>query len=394
MGKLRGYVSDRRLMTDHQGGRFGSILVSLFSILFVDAKVGCAESSELGKTKIASSAYKANSDLQFQSSMNSSDHGLRRGSDQDPPRTNQFLLNLLRLGAKFSGVRTEARIELDLNRTANSSIVHRAILENKLSRIVSLRIGQDELLLGGWEQKEPPADRLALSTYLSRRGLKSGAPLPETAPAALVGFNLGDSGDVLIQVTDDVNRGKDSQIASFNGNASQPAILAQYMPVTGPVLPLVQVGSYDINHSKHLQIGVKADLGRLHAFADYLLDLRETTVDGLRTVQRINSVVFFASYEFKNAVKPFIKFDAFESRSEGSTLPPNNNALTCESNCYGNQGHQATVGTWFAIPSPYVSPFVSYTQRSGRFLKQWTDDTAPDSYNRESIAQIGLSGKL
>ena len=367
--------------------------LSVFLIATLIAPSSPAE--PVPQTRISSTAYRSTLDLSFRGGMESRDRGYSRTDDFSPNRIEKAEVSLLRLGLGLLGVRTEFNVELNLNHRESEPLVHVAYIKYSANSIVTVLLGQDRLLLGGWEAKEPAVYQTFLSNYLARIGKKSGAPFPETAPALTAAVNLGEAGDLLLQATDDVSVVRNIDTATYNKNPAQPAFMAQFAPVPRPVSPLIQIGTYDLNHSKYVVGGIKADIGRSHSTFDYTMDTRAMAGEPDPWVQRITSVVGMISYDYKNAMRPFIKFAAFESRKEGETMDANLRIGSCAaSDCQTGNANELSVGAWFATPVTDLKPFLFFTKRSGRFLE--ADGTAGGNliWKSESTASAGISMRL
>lgn len=372
---------------------FSFFTAAIASFLSVSGLAGAEEN----QTKLQVAAYDATVGVQFRSALFSLDHGFEKTENKTPVRTHRNELQLLRVTMDFTGVKTDGKFELDLTRAGSQSLVRKAYLEYHINPIISVRAGRDELLLGGWEQKEPASENVVPSNYLARRGQYGGAPFSDSAPAIMAVFNLSDSGTLLFQAIDDVSSEEKRDAGRFNNNADQPAFLMQYTPSGGPVIPIVQAGTYDINHSKYAQAGLRADLGPCHSTFDYVLDMREIkgADDDSNFIQRINSAVFYLSYDFRNAMRPFVKASFFEARPEGEVLPANPVVTSCSGDqCLTNNAREYTAGAWFATPVSQITPFFAYTLRTGVFSRSLVEGALPDNLKRESVAQLGLSGRL
>jgi hypothetical protein len=159
------------------------------------------------------------------------------------------------------------------------------------------------------------------------------------------------------------------------GSKKQPAWILEYTKAFGPVTPLIQYGSYDLNKSYYLAAGLAYNDSGLDVFFDYIMDKRALATDQEKQNTHTNIVLDLAYTA--GDFKPFVKFAKYDVKQEGTDSKVNTPATTpveesdtlvgVASN-YNDNATSYAVGTKFLGVSPSFIPFLAINSTSGKFM--------------------------
>ena len=339
------------------------------------------------------------------------DHGIQKLATEKPPTTNSFRLTDTKivLAGEFSES-TNFRVRLNVNADSwqlgnPADLPEVAYGTMRLNNHLSLTIGKDLVLQGGWDNFDNEYDAIWGSTiYL--------APFKYYAPTATFAFNQS-YGTLSLQLTNDVttNSGittaitKDTHVNTShadgisNTNNRQPAFILDYRGsyCAGMVRPLLQMGQYDLNHSRFIDLGVKIARGPLHVTFDYLLDNRASTSKGggdkfltyTLTALRVD-------YNINDIAKPFIYFAQVNRTGEknvyGVDITTNSikNADFSSGTLYGNDNASimSLGASYLGFGANYV-PYLVYHGGSGKY-----DLSGSEKSGAQTSIRLGVMGAI
>lgn len=184
------------------------------------------------------------------------------------------------------GVGNDTLFESKLNILSESSEIVDAVefarIRRDISSLFSVVAGRDYLMVGGFENKISAVDEVSMSTYNESRLPFFDISETRSATALTLELRGGAAGTFALQITDDVvavpseqsGASEDESWNYFNSHRRQPAALLEWSGSYWGLTPMLQVASYDINHSLYTAIGLKLDLGRVRGYADFAQDNR------------------------------------------------------------------------------------------------------------------------
>ena len=131
-------------------------------------------------------------------------------------------------------------------------------------------IGKDRVNSNGWDSKEPTYTRLTTHPYAEMAGKSTGQVFQSEIPLLAVKYQICEACKVTLQIFDDVTTeaAPKATRAQFNKARQQPAASLEYQATLGGISPLLQVMTYDNNHSRLYTLGIKAKVDALRTTVD------------------------------------------------------------------------------------------------------------------------------
>ena len=287
------------------------------------------------------------------------------------------------------------------DRAANQSLsIDRASVTWKTDGILSFGAGRDTVEAGGFEFIREPELRVSASPYWSSTRL---AAFKEVADQLSVQFDLGDAGTLRVQFLDDYAKPEAVMDASgpprsYNRFNMQPAAIIAYQGSAGAVVPLLQLGTYDLNHSKFVVAALKFNLAELSLEIDHTYDMRDVMLDSGSSVNHISNTRFIAEYMFRNAMQPFITLGRLAVREDGDPIFGNSPPVSGGSGPSGNaddllsdNGREITAGIWFATPVNDLRPFLCFQYKDGDFLMDGKNLAGQTEKRDQRVGRAGLA---
>ncbi len=161
-------------------------------------------------------------------------------------------------------------------------------------------------------------------------------------------------------------------------------------------MPVVQIGSYDLNQSMYYSFGIKGDMAGLGFHANYLMDNRVVTL-------RNGSGVKEDHKDFKNAMTaidlhvnysvgswmPYLEFRTFDSKEDSDyEVKANTNSGSLTDN-----GQVLALGVACKALGKGYTPFVQLASSSGDFYED-NNITAKSEARSGSQLRMGIVGDI
>jgi hypothetical protein len=265
------------------------------------------------------------------------------------------------------------------------------------NRVFSIVAGKGRILQGGYELGEEKIGIDLESLYSSRH-------LPFTKKhGPILELHTQANGDLTVQLTEDVTNqdvdGNGNKFPYFSNVHKQPAVIIQWLAKFGKIVPLLQLGSYDLHHSSFVTGGVEFNLAGCKLAADITIDNRgeknEKSLNGESKLlnHHIVNKVIQASYTSVWKLIPFGKMTAF------NIVQPVNQDLGRE-NLHGNSNLTSwddNQSSWqLGVHALYWGsefiPFLAVSEVSGSFYR--ATDNLEVTKKTEKFATIGVSGRF
>ena len=284
---------------------------------------------------------------------------------------------------------------------ANQSLsIDRASVIWKTAGILSFGVGRNAVEAGGFELTREPELRLSTSPYWASSRL---AAFKEVADQVSIQFDLADAGMLRVQLLDDFAKPEAVMDASgpprsYNRFNMQPAAIIAYQGSEGAVVPLIQLGTYDLNHSKFVVGAVKFNLAELSLEVDHTYDMRDVMSDSGSSINHISNTRFTAEYLFRNAMQPFITLGRLAVREDGDPISGNappalggSGPAANEDDVLSDNGREVTAGIWFATPVTDLRPFLSFQYKDGEFLTDRKNLASETERRDQRVGRAGLA---
>jgi hypothetical protein len=270
-------------------------------------------------------------------------------------------------------------VTLDMNWSAARASGNWFLVDYQAMDALMVRVGQDAANIGGWENENDLYDIFAKSIYNTNFRPWGASGFIE------VQYDLGSAGKVGLQFLNDVVG--DAASLRFNNASKQPTGILEYRGNFGMVSPLVQVGTYDANHSMVYSLGVNLKVADLDAYIDYTADnmaLRETLGSSKEVITAHTSLVADLRYTL-NQVQYFLKYSMYDQKQEPTDIKVNAKAGE-----FSDNGSRWAVGARCNWVTAY-NPYLALQSSSGK----WTNpkDSKEKSYSEMDIL-FGVMGKI
>lgn len=339
------------------------------------------------------------------------DHGLDKLTAGKAVATSTFRITDVKISltGEFNDA-TNYRLRLNMNPQAwqlggINDRTEIAYATTRLNNHLSLSVGKDLVMQGGWDNFDQEFDAIwGTSSYL--------APFKYYAPAATLAFNQT-HGTLSLQMTNDVTTtsGIGSAIAGgtntnttnidgqWNSSRKQPAFILDYRGTYrgGLVRPLLQIGQYDANHSRFIDLGAKVTRGPLNVTFDYLIDNRSgKTSSGGEKYLTYSLTALRADYTIEGLAKPFFYLAQTNRTGEkdlfGSDIQTN---PTDGADFVANVLHANDNSTIASLGATYLGfgtkfiPYLVYHRGSGKY-----DVSGDQKTGHQDSIRIGVMGSI
>ncbi|MCX6125131.1 MAG: hypothetical protein NTV34_10360 [Proteobacteria bacterium] len=324
------------------------------------------------------------------------DDGLKPREEYEPtPQTNIYQGDL-KLGVRYS-VTQKTKFSLIIDPTREDLVEEaKAIWQGENDfKVVA---GKTYINLGGWGQKDWRFDTLLVSPYVralmpwiaeKNRALRTGAV---SKPTLSFAANIFDYGALTFQLVNDVIV-DDDPAAGFSHSRRQPAILAEFLGENGLIQPLLQLATYDINHSVVATIGVRTILEFWEIHMDFVIDRRNKppSYDKQNITEYRNAYVD-AQVRFSNSeiVGTLIVMDVKQPQGQyGVDHKGNQPGVEFDDNAF-----DIALGYKYKLDGEVFKPYIAIVRRSGVFLKDKNDPRGDSQYKAEAGLTVGVTSSF
>ncbi len=322
--------------------------------------------------------------VEYRASIKHDDHGLeKRTGGPDPVKTTNIDLHSVKLNAEGAATK-----DVDYRVRFNTlGALELGYVNLKLTPMVSFLMGRYKVREGGFEGRNYGYDTVAGSDYFGAM------PFGIYSDMAQVQLNM-DFGTISVQLLDDV-----VAPAGFNTANKQPAFIVEWLGSFGDWTPLVQLGSYDMNHSMYFVVGVSGTVSGLGLSLDYVNDQRAIKAGTKELTDTHTNINIAANYKMASFT-PWLKVSMYNvaestdsaarpKAAEANGLDPATGAAM-----FNNNGQTIQIGAdCTAYGSAYV-PYAAVVMHSGEF--QGTDVANPAK--KETLSnmtmEFGVHGKF
>lgn len=291
--------------------------------------------------------------------------------------------------------RTDIELELNLTEARTENFVETLKIEFRPIRMMQVKAGLGRILEGGYEHINNDYSLNLISLYVAEH-------MPFTSGfGPVVEFHTKAFGDLTLQITKDVTNVSEDENTNgfpyFSNQQKQPAAIVQWLGKFGRIIPLLQLGTYDINHSSFGCFGASFQLANLKATFDHTIDNRNEKVVvvtedlPIPLNHRYLNSSFKISYKLKDKITPFLRYNQFEvvqptdTALNRSDRKGNSNLTTWDDNQVSWQVG-VTADKW----GKGFRPYLAAGQTSGTFLTPNGENETEEKTN--TLYYVGVSG--
>lgn len=366
------------------------------------AVAGLAMGAETTAVKINTGGMEATIGGEFRADLTHDNHGLGKTTspEYNPSKTTTFATHVARvLWEGKLDANTEYHLAFNVlgnsdNIVANATWWH--------SKMLGFSIGRMKVNQGGWDHKggewNTVIDNLGSSAY----------QLGETHAGNEDGLaiHVNAFGNLTLQLVNDVVAGTGGFAAGRkNTEAKQPAMVLEWTGDFSGIMPIVQVGSFDLNNSKFFDVGAKTSMSNVGIQFDYMASMisqagtSATTGEAKRYTHNVSNITLAADYTMKGLVKPFFYFNSFDVKqpAEDGNKDLTGNSTTIATAAtpaaynFDDNGSVIGFGAWCLATGNYAMPYAAVTMRSGKWLKVGSTETEAKN---DMTMKVGLAAKF
>jgi hypothetical protein len=298
------------------------------------AGIALANSAWAQDVNVTTGANSAKLGGEFRAEYLYTNNGLAKTEDVTPDATSTFQLQEvnLKLNGKVNS-KTEYAMRFDLVNGGYGglkSAVDYAYGTHWLNDSVGFSMGQMKVLFGGFDVSDESYRTHAIGKYKENFVFDKYEPM--------FAFHVKAAGQVTLQLLNDVTVGDGGE---WNQNA-HPTFALGWQGKFGPIEPLFNLGTYDNQKSKWIDVGVRTDMSGLQASLDFNQNTISHKVGEDSKEDVATNISVRAGYELKGAATPWLYFSTFDVKQNADASPTGEDRKT-----------NAFVPAGVDVPSPF-----------------------------------------
>lgn len=364
------------------------------------ALANVATAAEEAGTNVTTGATSAKLGGEFRSEILYNNHGLEKTDDYTPKATTEIQVQAMnvKLHGNFNKD-TEFGFRFNLLNPVKGPLDY-GYGTHWFNKTMGFSLGKMKVMQGGWDNWEGDYRAHAVGVYFDNMVFDEFAPM-----AAL---HLKVAGDLRLQIVNDVS------VASKTGewnNSAHPTWILGWMGEFGPIHPLVDIGSYDNNKSRYIDLGVKTSMNALAASVDVYNNSRahkgaDTDGKAKEVTDTATAITLNVSYEMKGAATPFLYFSTYSNKQaddkDNGSEDMKANEITTDAKTgavtynWDDNGNVWAVGSNLNMMGKGWNPYVAIVGKSGKFYKTSPVKAADDDSETKSEmwVRVGVLGEI
>jgi hypothetical protein len=361
---------------------------------------GLALTAHAEEAKVTTGAMSAKVGAEFRAELTRDDHGLLKTGSETPDTTTTI------------GVET-ANLKLDGNINKETEFHFRFNLFNPgmrgpmdygygvhwFSSTMGLSVGRERVMQGGWITLDDGFRDHWTTAFQN--------DLAYYEYDDAISLRLKMAGEVVVQLLNDKTQGAtDPMMKGEWAKSEHPTFAVAWMGAFGAIKPIVDLGFYDQQKSRWLDVGAKTTM----AGVEGSLDIRNSSVshkvadsNGKATsaTDSANAYTLHAAYDIKKTAKPWLFYSSFKKTpySDTSVRPAGTTGTAAEVNgvdpqtgmpMFNNNKTVLGFGADLDMMGSGWTPFVAYVMTSGDELNaKGTKETRTDG-----MLRLGVLGEF
>jgi hypothetical protein len=361
------------------------------------------------EVNVTTGAVSAKLGGEFRSELTYDDHGLDKAEGYDPDSTSSISVQAANI--KLHGkINNETEFGFRFNLLGTSTPLDYGYGTHWYGKTVGVSFGKMKVLQGGWDNAD-----LSYATH-HFTAYRSGLVFEGYKP--MIAVNAKVAGDITFQLFDDVTTADQGE---WN-KTTHPTWALGWAGSFGPIMPLVNLGSYDNNKSRWLDVGVKTEMNGLaasldffnrnhvHKYADMADPEKNKEVADVGTGIALN-----VAYELKGTATPWFHFSTYDVKQgtddEAAGAPGEDVKVnaTCDGDAEcmswakamdpasdGNHMFNDNASSWGLGANINMlknwTPYLAIVSRGGKFLKAGTADE--EESKSQMWVRLGVLGEI
>jgi hypothetical protein len=350
------------------------------------------------EANVSTGATSAKLGGEFRSELTYTDNGLMKMKGGDDPDSSTWI------GVSAANVTLDGKINADteyafrfnlLNPRPTADDPGKGPLDygwgkHWFNKMMGFSIGRQKILQGGWDNIEGGYRKHAVGVYASN--------LVFNEYEDVIGVHLNVAGSVTLQLANDRMVDADDKMGRV-GNAAwnttkHPTWILGWAGNFGPIAPMFNIGSYDNNKSRWIDLGVKTDMNGLNASLDiYQNTFTMKVADGKDNKEPQNvatAVTLNVGYTIKGTATPWLYFSTYDNKQADDSKLGLKDSKVNSAGEWDDNGQVWGVGADLHMMGKGWSPFVAIIGRSGK----WDDGAGKEETKSDMTVKIGALGEI
>jgi len=341
---------------------------------------------------------------EFRAEWTHDDHGFEKATGYTPDATDTIAVQAANL--KLAGnINKDTEFAMRFNlldpSPYNGGPLQYGYGTHWFSKMIGFSMGKMKVAQGGWDTWGASYRDMASGVYSDNLAFNEYENMIE--------LQLKVAGTVRLQLLNDVSTNVnpyDAKAGSGEWNqGAHPTWVLGWQGEFGAIKPLVDLGSFDNNKSRWIDLGVATEMSGLAASLDiYMLDRVHKAADADGKAKELTdsamAVTLNASYSIKGTASPFLFFSTFDNKQgEDSDLGTKDakvnsvtpaTASTPASMNWDDNGQTIAVGTTLDMMGKNFNPYFAIVSQSGKFA----DAAGKEETKSNMWIKIGVLGEI
>jgi hypothetical protein len=336
---------------------------------------------------------------EFRSELIYSDNGLMKKKGSDPEATTGIGVSAvnIKLDGKVNPA-TDYSFRFNLLGTGVLGPVEIAYGKHWFTNSIGFSIGRQTVLQGGFDNIDGGYKSHATGIYADNMSFNPNEDM--------IALHLKVAGEITLQIVNDRYVDGPGRMGAANWNTGRhQTFVAGWRGNFGTVTPMLNIGSYDNNKSRWMDLGIKTSMAGL----DASLDIYQNTFTNKVTVGKKNeepqdvatSITLNLAYNIAKTATPFLYFSTYDAKqADDSKLglkdrKTNSYATDADGNLTGgmnwdDNGVVWAIGTDLHMMGNGWSPFFALVNRSGK----WEDSAGKEETKSEMMIKLGAHAEI
>lgn len=362
------------------------------------------------EVNVTTGAISAKLGGEFRSELTYDNHGLDKAEGNDPDATS--MISVQAANIKLHGkINNETDFGFRFNLLGNGAPLDYGYGTHWYGKTVGVSFGKMKVLQGGWDNAD---GSYATHTYTA---YATGMVFSEYKP--MIAVNAKVAGDITLQLFDDVTTADGGE---WN-KTKHPTWALGWAGSFGPIMPLVNLGSYDNNKSRWIDVGVKTSMNGLAASLDFFNRNHvhkypdPSDAEKNKEVADVGTgIALNVAYELKGTATPWFHFSTWDVKQgsdddlgleDGKTnaecsMVEGDGAAECAAMAAmvpggdGNHLFNDNASSWGIGANINMlknwTPYLAIVSRGGKFVKAGTADE--EESKSQMWVRLGVLGEI
>jgi hypothetical protein len=264
------------------------------------------------------------------------------------------------------------------------------------SKMMGMSVGRMTTAIGGWDNMD--------SGYKDHAQGWAGydSNLAFADYEDMIALHMAVAGKISLQLVND--KKADNEVATVEDNmmwnkTSHPTYIISWQGQFGGIQPLVNIGSYDNNKSRWIDVGVKANMSGLAATLDIHSGsevAKGTDADGKAEGWESTTMAITAKggYEIKGTATPWVYVSTWDRKQYEDKDAGLEDSKVNADGAWDDNAMTYGLGADLHMMGKGWTPYVALVSRSGKFDKDPTPAEVEEESKSEMAIRLGVLGEI